>query len=198
MVWVAGLTVVTVLIIVNAVCTVLTIFIALRINMADLWGWFSSVDADRSGNINSAELQRALAMGNLQFSLALCAQMIRMHDRDHSGTISFDEFQSLHQFLINTQNAFFHFDRDRSGNLSSDEVFQAFSYAGYKFDQPAFQAVLRTFDPDRNGQFSLAEYIAMSCFLQCAANTFRAFDSQGGGRITLDFNQFLYAAANCR
>jgi hypothetical protein len=79
--------------------------------MADLRGWFASVDADRrcaerkrsrlqhqvrictrrplhnrvpsppcpqrSGHINSAELQRALAMGNLNFSLALCAQMIR-------------------------------------------------------------------------------------------------------------------------
>jgi hypothetical protein len=27
----------------------------------------------------------------------------RMHDRDGSGTISFDEFQSLHQFIVNTQ-----------------------------------------------------------------------------------------------
>jgi hypothetical protein len=26
-----------------------------------------------------------------------------MHDRDGSGTISFDEFQSLHQFIVNTQ-----------------------------------------------------------------------------------------------
>ena len=68
-----------------------------------LWQWFMTVDTDRSGQINSHELQRALAMGNLNFSLALCQQMIRMHDRDGSGTISFDEFQSLHQFLTNTQ-----------------------------------------------------------------------------------------------
>ena len=48
--------------------------------MADLRGWFATVDADRSGHINSAELQRALAMGSLNFSLALCAQLIRESD----------------------------------------------------------------------------------------------------------------------
>ena len=47
-----------------------------------LWSWFMAVDADRSGQVNAQELQRALAMGGLNFSLALCAQMIRMHDRD--------------------------------------------------------------------------------------------------------------------
>ena len=31
----------------------------------------------------------------------------------------------------------------------------------------------------------------MSAFLQSAANTFRAFDAQQTGRVSLDFNQFL-------
>ncbi|GAB4818300.1 hypothetical protein N2152v2_005346 [Parachlorella kessleri] len=121
-----------------------------------------------------------------------------MHDRDGSGTIGFDEFQALHQWIVNTQNAFMMYDRDRSGYLSGDEVFQGLTYAGYRFDQPSFQALLRTFDPDRNGRFSLAEFIAMSMFIQCVTNVFRAFDSTSSGRINLDFNQFLYAAANCR
>ena len=50
------------------------------------------------------------------------------------------------------QNAFMMYDRDRSGYLSGDEVFQGLTYAGYRFDQPSFQALLRTFDPDRNGK----------------------------------------------
>ena len=33
--------------------------------------------------------------------------------------------------------------------------------------------------------------------LQGAAATFRAFDSQGSGRISVDFSQFVYAASNC-
>ncbi len=39
--------------------------------------WFAAVDTDRSGRISVTELQEALLLGNLQFSLAVCAQMIR-------------------------------------------------------------------------------------------------------------------------
>jgi len=39
--------------------------------------WFDSVDVDRSGSISVMELQRALALGNLNFSLATVAHMIR-------------------------------------------------------------------------------------------------------------------------
>ena len=42
--------------------------------------WFAAVDTDRSGRISVNELQEALALGNLHFSLAVCAQMIRSAD----------------------------------------------------------------------------------------------------------------------
>ena len=96
------------------------------------------------------------------------------------------------------QAAFYQYDRDRSGFLTADELYQGLSYAGYRFDQPSFAALLRTFDPDRNGRFSLPEFMAMCVFLTCANNTFRAFDPAGTGRISADFNQFLYAACACR
>jgi programmed cell death protein 6 len=57
--------------------------------------WFDTVDADRSNAIDVKELQRALQMGNLNFSLQAVAMMIRLHDRDRSGTIDFNEFQTL-------------------------------------------------------------------------------------------------------
>ena len=43
-----------------------------------------------------------------------------------------------------------------------------------------------------------AEYIAMSIFLQSTIKTFKAFDPQSTGRITLDFNQFVFAVAATR
>ncbi len=42
----------------------------------------------------------------------------------------------------------------------------------------------------------LTEFIAMTLFLQSANATFTAFDQQRMGRVTLDYNQFIYAAAN--
>lgn len=69
---------------------------------------------------------------------------------------------------------------------------------GLRLDQHAFSAMVQAFDPDRNGQLGLAEFIAMTLFLKSAAATFAAFDPQQAGRITLDFSQFIYAASNIR
>ena len=99
--------------------------------------WFNSIDVDRTGTISAQELQRALNLGGLSFSLMACAQvrmplqlhcplrslpwaplhtslcslpcclqMVRLHDKDHSGTISLQEFQSLHVQLTQIKAAF--------------------------------------------------------------------------------------------
>ena len=60
------------------------------------------------------------------------------------------------------------------------------------------QANLHPYISSCAGKFGLDEFIAMSVFLTSAGNVFRAFDAAKAGRVTLDFNQFLYAAANCR
>lgn len=58
--------------------------------------------------------------------------------------------------------------------------------------------MVRAFDPDRQGYLQLAQFIAMTLFLKSAAATFTAFDPENNGQIALDFNQFIYAAANIR
>lgn len=54
----------------------------------------------------------------------------RAFDRNSNGTIDFHEFQGLHAFLINMQNSFTHFDMDRSGKLTVEEVQRAVEHAG--------------------------------------------------------------------
>lgn len=39
--------------------------------------WFRAIDRDSNGTLDAAELQRALALGNLHFSLQAVAHMIR-------------------------------------------------------------------------------------------------------------------------
>lgn len=164
--------------------------------MADLRRWFDTIDRNRSGTLDAKELQAALAMGNLHFSLKAVAHMIRIHDPDRSGTIDFREFQTLHNFLMTMQGSFQHFDKDRSGSLNRQETYQAVTQAGYRLDGPAFEALFKAFDPDQDSQMGMPEYIAMTLVLTSAAKTFQAFDSQRQGRINLNWDQWIYAAAN--
>ena len=39
--------------------------------------WFDSIDKDRNGTLDALELQQALRLGNLHFSLFAVAQMVR-------------------------------------------------------------------------------------------------------------------------
>lgn len=162
-----------------------------------LRAWFDAIDKDRNGKLTAAELQSALQLGGLTFSLATVAHIIRIHDRANSGAIGFDEFVKLHVFLSQVQQSFEYFDADRSNSLDYDEISSALAHAGYQLDRPALQAVFARFDPTRSGALGLAEFLALTLFLRSATATFNAFDAKREGAISLSFNQFLFATAHC-
>ncbi|KAG6557525.1 hypothetical protein Mapa_000799 [Marchantia paleacea] len=159
--------------------------------------WFDSVDVDRSGSINCGELQRALAVGNLHFPSTVVNQMIKLYDTDLNGTMNFNEFISLHQFLVVVQESFRTHVRNRE-QLSLNEVYNALTQAGFSLDQPAFYSVCQSFDKERSGHFRLDNYMSMCIFLKSARNLFTSFDIARAGAVTLDFNQFVYCASNLR
>lgn len=73
---------------------------------------------------------------------------------------------------------------------------EALKHAGYNLDRTALQTVFERFDPLRLRKLGLPEFLSLSLFLRSATATFNAFDAQRTGFIHLNFNQFLYAAAN--
>eukprot|EP00210_Caulerpa_lentillifera_P001778 g1708.t1 len=138
-------------------------------------------------------------MGNLVFSLDTVAHLIRLYDTSGSGEVSLADFRQLHSFLINVQQSYNYFDRDRSGTLTPDEVYQALLYSGFTtLSQQAFYALVKAFDPTRQGQLGLSEYIEMTLFIRSVTATFTALDTRSTGNITMDFDKFLYACANTR
>ncbi|XP_058785742.1 uncharacterized protein LOC131660515 isoform X1 [Vicia villosa] len=159
--------------------------------------WFNRVDSENSGSITALQLQSALGKGNLEFSLSVVEQMIRMYDFDRNGTMSFQEFVALNNFLLKVQHAFSDLERGR-GFLLPDDVFQAVVKIGFMLDSPAFYSVCESFDQSKNGRFRLDDFISLCIFLQSARNLFTSFDTAKQGRITLDLNQFVYCTANCR
>eukprot|EP00879_Flechtneria_rotunda_P005365 GHRR01005652.1.p1 GENE.GHRR01005652.1~~GHRR01005652.1.p1 ORF type:complete len:183 (+),score=22.21 GHRR01005652.1:192-740(+) len=107
-----------------------------------LKAWFDAIDTDRSGRLDAKELQRALALGNLNFGLNDVDQMVRAFDTSNARSLGYEEFQRLHIFLVNVQNSFQTFDRDRSGKLTPDEVTNALRQAGFNLDPPAMMAMV--------------------------------------------------------
>ncbi|KAL6645279.1 hypothetical protein ACP70R_016887 [Stipagrostis hirtigluma subsp. patula] len=143
--------------------------------------WFDRVDTGRTGNITAAQLQ----------------QMIRMYDFDRNGTMSFEEFLALNKFLQKVQSVFSTLERGR-GFLSLEEVYEALIKLGFSLDSPAFYTVCESFDKSKKGMVHLDEFISLCIFVQSARNLFNSFDTSNQGRVTLDFNQFVYCTANCR
>lgn len=54
-----------------------------------------------------------------------------MFDRDHSGTINFNEFSSLWKCVTDWQNCFRSFDRNNSGTIDRWELKNALTQLGY-------------------------------------------------------------------
>ncbi|GFT55147.1 hypothetical protein NPIL_481111 [Nephila pilipes] len=53
-----------------------------------------------------------------------------MFDRDHSGTINFDEFKALWKYITDWLNCFRSFDTDHSGNIDRNELKNALTTFG--------------------------------------------------------------------
>ena len=70
-------------------------------------------------------------------------------------------------------------------------VLQAISWMG-----PAFNALFQSYDPDQNNMLGKPEYMAMMCFLRGATQTFQSFDFNRSGSVSLNWSQWVYAAAN--
>ncbi|KAL1554522.1 sorcin-like [Salvia divinorum] len=166
-------------------------------NRAILREWFDRVDSQKTGNITAAQLKSAFAVGNLQFSLSVVQQMIRMYDFDSNGTMSFEEFFELNKFLLKVQQAFSSLERGR-GFLVPDEAYEALVKIGFSLDSPAFYTVCESFDQTKSGKLRLDDFISLCIFVQSARNLFNSFDTSKQGRVTLDFNQFIYCTSNCR
>ncbi|XP_061977945.1 uncharacterized protein LOC133698867 isoform X1 [Populus nigra] len=167
-------------------------------NKTILRQWFERVDSEKTGNITATQLKSALAVGNLEFPLSVVQQMIRMYDSDRNGTMSFDEFVGLNKFLLKVQQAFSDLQRGR-GYLVPDDVYEVgLVKIGFSLDSPSFYTVCESFDQKKNGRIHLDDFISLCIFVQSARNLFNSFDTTKQGRVTLDFNQFVYCTANCR
>jgi len=94
----------------------------------DLKKWFTTVDRDGNGHIEAQELQ-ALTFGGVNIRYETARKLVKIFDRDYSGTIDFYEYASLHKFITCMQHAFIAGDTDKNGTLDSREIHNALRFA---------------------------------------------------------------------
>uniref|UniRef100_A0A7S4FGP7 EF-hand domain-containing protein n=1 Tax=Eutreptiella gymnastica TaxID=73025 RepID=A0A7S4FGP7_9EUGL len=160
-----------------------------------LQGFFMAVDKDRSGQIDAEELRQALSQAGQPFSIEASRIMLRMFDQNGSGTITMQEFGSLHHYIMQMQAAFQHVDKDKTGSLTFAEVQQAIATSGYVLSQQTLSNVMQKCDRQRRGCLTLDGYIELCCFLGTARNLFAPMDPNRTGTATFSFDQFINVAS---
>ncbi|KAG5676916.1 hypothetical protein PVAND_006715 [Polypedilum vanderplanki] len=159
---------------------------------------FAQVDRDRSGKINSNELQQALITGRgQQFSDTACTLMISMFDADRSGTIDVYEFEKLFNYVNQWLACFKAYDRDGSGAIEEAELYAAFQQMGFRFSQQFIQFLIAINDPVNRREISVDQFIVLCVKIQRFTDAFRQRDQQQIGQITIGFEDFLGLALNC-
>ncbi|KAJ8679054.1 hypothetical protein QAD02_014841 [Eretmocerus hayati] len=164
-----------------------------------LWDVFNRVDRDRSGEISADELQQALSNGTwTPFNPETVRLMIGMFDKKNSGTVSFEEFGALWKYVTDWQNCFRSFDRDNSGNIDKNELKTALVSFGYRLSDGLIDTLMRKYDRAGRGTIYFDDFIQCCVVLHTLTASFRQFDTDLDGVITIHYEQFLGMVFNLK
>ncbi|KAI1345288.1 EF-hand [Xylariaceae sp. FL0016] len=153
---------------------------------------FKAVDKNRTGQLSELELSAALVNGDwTAFDPQTVRMMIRMFDSDRSGTIGFEEFCGLWSFLASWRTLFDRFDTDRSGNISLDEFSNALVAFRYRLSSGFVELLFKTYDKRNEGVMSFDLFVQACISLKRMTDSFKKYDTERVGHITLSFEDFL-------
>jgi len=159
--------------------------------------YFDRVDSNKSGTITPKELQAALVNGNnTEFNMVTINLMINMFDHDKIGEICFKEFGFLWRYVVDWQNCFKSFDRDKSGSINQAELEEALTSFGYTLSPAVYTLLLRKFDRTKTQAVRFDDFIQCCLVLHGMTDTFRAEDKDLDGVITISYEKFLTMILN--
>lgn len=141
-----------------------------------------------------------------------------MFDRENRGTVSFQDFGALWKYVTDWQNCFRSFDSDNSGNIDRNELKTALTTFGYRLSDNLIGILLRKFDRYGRGTILFDDFIQCCIILyvsnsfydipvitdkivdeiviqlnlfQTLTSSFRQYDTDMDGVITIHYEQFL-------
>lgn len=156
---------------------------------------FSKVDKDRSGRIEAPELQRALSNGTWKpFNPETVGMMMNIFDHTRTGSIGFDDFVALWNYINDWLRTFQDFDKDRSGFIDRNELRDSLTSFGYRLSEQALNTLFTKYDKDRKGSINFDDYILCCVSLQTLTNAFQRYDTDRDGWINISYEEFLKLA----
>ena len=159
--------------------------------MQEAQAWFRAIDVDRSGHITANEVQKC-TFANVPLGFDTEAKLIRVFDKDRSGTIDFYEYAAMHKFMSLMQHAFFSADTDRSGRLDAREIHHALQVGRMTVGFPSVQSLFNKYNRDGYG-IAFGDFLQLVAHIASAKSVF-AWENQAQGKkgvVTLNFDKFL-------
>jgi len=161
---------------------------------------FESVDADKSGLVDTFELEELLRTCGIEPMKHVLLEVLAEVDQDASGKLDFSEFERLME-LIRTREGFtrgeyeeftllfFRFDHDNSGEMSVQELQSALIWLGYVFDREQTESIVQAVDGNRSGSISVSEFLvcmrkAREEEIRTIQTIMQASDADGDGTIS--------------
>jgi len=170
--------------------------------MSDLQMKFSQLDKDRSGSITAKELTD-LYVNNQPLSQDTVKVLVKAFDKDNSGTISFDEYAALNQYVTKLTDAFYQFDTDRSGKLSSEEAVRALQVEDIRVTVPTLERLLnrivpppttttttQVYTPGKR-ELTTEQFIRLSGILAEVKSAFWTRDPYRSGKVSFGLEEFV-------
>jgi len=152
----------------------------------DLWGWFCTVDTDRSGKISCTELQQALSNGFEKFNMQTVQLLMNLFDSSNSGQMVFDDFRKVFDFISQWSRIFQQYDSDRSGAINFNEIKTALTNFGYRLSDRFYNIMLSRFaNKKRNNEITFDNFIRICVVLNNVTKNFQMLDTNRNGVIQI-------------
>lgn len=162
-------------------------------NLRDM---FASFDKNRSGYLSETELANNLYNEDgTRFARDTTRLMFRMFDLDRNGKINFDEFVELWRYLCEWKGIFQRMDTDESRKVTFPEFRRAVESFGYNLGpnviKSLFSIYANSFDARNQPAMPFDMFVQAFVRLRNVTESFKRFDTDRDGYITLGFEQYL-------
>ncbi|KAK7133097.1 hypothetical protein R3I94_015100 [Phoxinus phoxinus] len=124
------------------------------------------------------------------FSLESCRSMIALMDTDGTGHLNLQEFKHLWNKIKQWKLVFTRFDTDKSSTISSFEMRNALTDAGFQLNNQLYDIICMRY-ANEHMELDFDSYISCLVRLEAMFRTFRAFDKDGDGLIKLNVFEWL-------